>query len=291
MEKQALFATIPPIVSTLVFILIAWRPWKREGCPNGAWGSALGLAIGYAAADIRIRSWPFDFNQDLLPAGGGRWHPHIALVTALIVVGLTRYKKIGARLPVSVVLTAGAVALYLRVAMADDAKATLPALGIFTAIGLVLWSCIWAAAKNGKGARLPLMLWAAAAGASLILLQSGNAALAMLSGALAASMGVFAVFGWIRPSLPMVTGALPVYTLVMLGLLIVGRGFAQPYQKSDHPIILAAMAVASPVLMMVPPLRKLKPAVGTLVGMILTGAIAAVGLYLTPDGFDFSGFK
>ena len=288
MEKQALLGILPPILSTLIFLL-AWRPWKKDGCPNAAWASAIGLAIGYAISDILIRGVHREWHG-ILPNGGSLWHPHIAISTALIVAALTRFKKIP-RLPVSILLTAAAVALYLRVPLTDNPKAALPALILFTGIGLLLWTCIWSAAKNTKGARLPLMLWAAAAGSALILLQSGNAALAQLSGALAASMGVFILLGWLRPQLPAVNGALPVYTLVMLGLLIVGRGFAHPWQKSDRPFIFAAAAVASPILTLLPPIRKLKPWAGTLLGVILTLAISAIGLYLTEDGFDFSGFK
>src|SRR6516225_3165232 len=99
MEKQALLGIVPPIIATLVFVLLAWRPWKK-GCPNGAWGSALGLAIGYAAADILIRSWPFDVKQDLLPAGGSRWHPHVALAAAVFVAALSKVRKPVLRIPI-----------------------------------------------------------------------------------------------------------------------------------------------------------------------------------------------
>ncbi len=285
--KQALlYGVLPPAVITLVFILASWQPWKRSGTPNGAWGSALGTGIGFALADILIRGW-----HGLLPPGGGSLHPHVALITALIIAGLTYKKAIGARLPVSILLTAGTSCLFFRAALTADWRATWPYAAVATAVGLIQWTSIHTAAHKPQGARIPLMLWAAAVGNSLILLQSHNSALAQLSGALAASMGVFVLVGWLRPQIPAVSGAIPVYLQVMLGLLVVGRGFTDPWAKTDWSLAVAAAAVASPVLTLAPPIRKLKPWLGTVVSVLLTFAICAAGLYLTQDGFDFSGFK
>jgi len=285
-KEAVLYGVLPPAVITLVFVIASWQPWKRTGAPAGAWGSALGIGIGYAVADILIRGW-----HGLLPPGGGLMHPHIALVTALVIAALTFRKSIGARLPISVILTAGASALVLRAGLTNDFGAAIPYVAAATAAGVVMWMCVWSAAHKVRGARIPLMLWAAATGSSLILLQSHNAALAQMSGALAASMGVFILLGWIRPQIPAVLGAIPVYLLVMLGLLIAGRGFIEPWQKTHWALVLAAVAVASPVVTALPLFRKLRPWAVTAAGVLLAFAISAAGLYLTHDGFDFSGFR
>lgn len=290
MEEQALKGVIPPIVATLFFLLIAWRPWKRSGTPNGAWGSALGLAIGYAIADILVRGTHTNLYH-VFPRSGSNWHPYIAVATGALIAALSSYKKIGARLPVSILLTALASTLYFRSMFVADWKGTLPAIGIATAVGLFMWMGVWSAAHKATGARIPLMLWAAATGSALILLQSHNLALAQMAGALAASMGVFILLGWLRPSIPAVTAAIPVYILVMLGLFIVARGFMKPWETAHWSIALAAVAVASPGLTLLPPFRKLKPWLGTLAGLLLTLAISAIGLALTPSGFDFSELK
>lgn len=290
MEKQALLGVIPPIIATLIFILIAWRPWKKSAWPTGNWGSAFGIAIGYSISDLLLRGVHTEW-RGILPVSGGNFHPHVALLTAIIVSLLSRYKKIGARMPSSIFLAAIACAAYLRTPLANDRDATIPIYLILTAICLAMWSCIRAASHLSKGARIPLVLWAAATGNALILLQSHNLALAQLSGALAASMGVFVLLGWLRPQLPAIHAAVPVYTLVMAGLLIAGRGFNTPWSRADRPFLFAALAVASPILTMLPPIRKLKPWLGTLIAIILTLTLCAVGLYLTDDGFDFSGFK
>lgn len=288
MEEQALKGVIPPVLLTLFFVLIAWRPWKRSGTPNGAWGSALGLAIGYAIADLLVRGTHTNLYH-FFPRSGSNWHPYIAVATAALIAALSTYKKIGARLPVSILLTAIASTLYFRSMFVQDMAGTLPAIGIATAVGLILWMGVWSAAHKTTGARIPLMLWAAATGISLIFLQSHNLALAQMSGALAASMGVFVLLGWLRPSIPAVSAAIPVYILVMLGLLIVGRGFMKPWETSHWSFVFAAGAVASPGLTLLPPFRKLKPWLGTLAGVLIALAISAIGVALTPSGFDFSG--
>jgi hypothetical protein len=285
-KTAPLYGVLIPALITLAFVAAAWRPWKRAGVPTGGWGSALGVSLGYIAADILIRGW-----HGLLPPGGGLLHPHIALATALIAAPLTFSRKLWAWLPTMSVLSLASSAAILRAAINADARAAIPYVAIAGAVGLALWLCIFLAARRSTGARVPLMLWAAAAGSALILLQSGNLALAQMSGALAACMGVFILLGWLRPQIPAVLGATPVFAMVMLGLLIAGRGFAEPWKNTDRALILAAAAIASPALTLLPPLHRLKPWAGTLVGVLCTAAISAAGLYLTTDGFDFSGFR
>lgn len=288
--KQALIqGIIIPAVITLFFVVVSWRPWKRDGAATGAWGSALGIAIGYAAADFIIRGWHGSL-LGIFPKAGSNYHPYVALCAGILIAALTFWKKIGARLPVSILLTSGACLLYYRSFLFGDLQGTLPVLGISVAAGLLMWLCVWTPAFKARGARIPLMLWAAAVGNALILAQSGVASLAQMSGALAAAMGVFVLLGWIRPGIPAVTGALPVYTLVMLGLLIHARDFG-PLKKTDFALMVAALAVCSPALTLLPPMKKLKPWACTAVGLALTCVVCAVGLWLTPDGFDFSGFK
>jgi hypothetical protein len=135
------------------------------------------------------------------------------------------------------------------------------------------------------------MLWAAAAGNALVFLQNHSLSLAQMSGALAACMGGFVILGWWRPQLPAIRGAIPVYVLVMLGLLIVGRGFATGWDSTHWSYVLAAAAVASPVLTLIPPLKKLTPWTGTLIGFLLTLALCAAALALSDSKFDFSGLS
>lgn len=285
MEKQALLGVLPPVIITLILVVIAWRPWKKSGWPNGDWGSALGVAAGYATADILVRGW-----QGALPSGGDL-HPHIAVLAAFFVMATSRPKLATFRSLLAIILTVGAAALVLRTSLADNRDVALKVLGISAGAGLVMWASCSTAAKCSGGARVPLMLWAAAAGNALIFLQNTSLSLAQMSGALAACMGVFVLLGWWRPLLPAVRGAIPVYVLVMLGLLIAGRGFAVEWRTTQWSFILAACAVASPLLTLFPPIKKLKPWQGTLVGMLLTVALCIAGLALSPNKFDFSGYN
>lgn len=282
MLEQALPGVLPPIVFSLVFLAIAWRPWKKAGWPKADWGSALGVALGYIVADELVRG-----THKLWPSGG-EMHPHIALLAAVFVVLTARPKLVTFRALLAVILTVAATALVLRTPLRDNREHAIKVIAIASAAGLAMWSaCALAAARHG-GARVPLMLWAAAAGNAVMFLQNTSISMSQMSGALAACMGGFVLLGWWRPHIPAIRGAIPVYVLVMLGLMIVGRHYDRPWEQSHWSFVLGACAVASPALTLLPPVKKLKPWQGTLVGLILTVVLCIAAIALSDNKFDFS---
>jgi hypothetical protein len=283
--RQALQGLLPPLVITALLVVVAWRLWRRSGWPNGAWGSALGVGLGYAVSDVLLRGWEWP-----VPAGGGRLHAAIAIVSATLTALLSLKANTRFPLPLMAILTAGASAAVLRTPLGDDARHAVAYVIGATLIGLVVWLGVSRALREGTGARVALGLWGAGAGASVVLLQSGNLALAQLSGALAASMGTVVVAGWVRPQVPAVNAAAPVFTTVLLGLFIAGRGFAKPWSPTDWSFILSAAAVASPVVSTLPPLKSLRPWVTTGLTLLASLGLCAAGVALSENGFDFSGY-
>ncbi len=285
MLEQALPGVLPPVVFSLFFLAMAWRPWKRSGWPKGDWGSALGVALGYIVADELVRRthqvWP----------DGGRMHPHIALFAAVFVIATARPKLATFRALLAVILTIAVSALILRTPLRDDRGHAMKVIAIASGAGLAMWSACSLAASRQGGARVPLMLWAAASGNAVVFLQNSSISMAQMSGALAACMGGFVLLGWWRPQIPAVRGAIPVYVLVMLGLMVVGRHYDKPWEESHWSFFLGACAVASPAVTLLPPIKKLKAWLGTLVGLMLTIALCVAAVALSDNKFDFSSLS
>jgi hypothetical protein len=225
-----------------------------------------------------------------MPAGGGRLHALIAIGAALLTALIPRNLRTPARFAVVASLLAGASALVLRTPLKDDGVAALPLLLSAIAIGLAMWLCIDLATRSSNGPRVALGLWGAASGSSAVLLQSGNLALAQLSGALAASLGVFVLALWWRPQAPMLLGATPVFVAVFLTLLIAGRGFASSWKPTDWSFVLAAAAAASPIAFALPFLRSQRPWVLGLLTVLLSLGLCAAGIAMSAHGFDFGGY-
>ena len=59
-QKQLVWAVAMPLGIAIVCMVIAWRPWQRDGreTVRGWWGGPLAVGLGYLVGHVTINQWP-----------------------------------------------------------------------------------------------------------------------------------------------------------------------------------------------------------------------------------------
>ncbi len=154
--------------------------------------------------------------------------------------------------------------------------------------GVILSVCAvlnTSAAKRG-GVSIPLALCAAGLAASVILMESGNAKLAQLAGALTSCLGIVAALAWWRPEVTLARGAAPVVALVFPGLLLSGYDLTWT-EIPAWCFVLAAVSPAALLVDRIPRMSSLKPVQAGAIrvgAVVLPVLVALAGALLAGDG-------
>lgn len=278
--NDILRALVPAMVITLVVLAWAWRPW-RGGSPRwGGAGSALAVGVSLAlAVGLYTRSWP-----GRPPENPDRWLGVVALIGAAWSLLANRVRRRTVRTAAAAFCVALAVGLLLWFELASPERRLggLARLAAYTAVGTALVTELRGLAERRPGARVPLVLWAAATGLSLVMLQSGVMSSAIPAAALAVVMGWFVLLGWWRPKLGAAAPAAPVAVLYLLGVYVGAHYYAPVWS-----FVAILGAVGACWLGEVGPPRRLPAWTATLLAFAVAGACVAVAIGLTPGGFDF----
>jgi hypothetical protein len=275
----ALMATLPAAILAAALLLGAWRPWKPTAA-RGWWGSALALGLGYALADRLVwTSW-----TGMPPREEHRWLPLIGLAGAAFGLAEPAWRNRPWR-GYAVVGLAGLCMLPLLwdfLASPSSRGSAVLFLALWTAACVIVAGDTDTTARQGPGARVPLALWATAAGAALVHIQSASLLLGMTVASIAAVMGVFVLLAWWRPGLNAVAAAVPAYVVLLLGSLVANR---QTYVEARVLLILAAL---TPGLGRWGPFRRLPGWGATLACLAISVALAAAAIgWFTLGGFHF----
>jgi hypothetical protein len=129
--------------------------------------------------------------------------------------------------------------------------------------------------RRRPGPLVPLLLAVTAVGSAVVLIQSGNAKLAQLAGALTAALGSIMVLAALVPDRPVAAGAVPVVAVLLPGLLAAGKF----YSFSDVPLTSYILVAAAPLglaLPELPGLRSLPSWAGAILRMLVVLGILAV---------------
>ncbi|MHC4416480.1 MAG: hypothetical protein ACYS0G_14505 [Planctomycetota bacterium] len=264
LETLFLGVVVPAVVCG-AFVIAARRPWRRKAPPaDGRWGSAAGLGAAFLLAFFALEGRP-----GLPPHESWQWLAY--LVPAAVAVGIV---EAAALWPV-------AVRWSVRLALAAAAGWLLVGdwverYWLWRLVGggavLALLAGLDCSAERAPGPSLPLSWCVAAAGAGALLLESQNAKLAQLSGALAASLGVMVALAWWRPAASPGRGAIPVFAVLLPGLLLSGYFLT----FSEIPGWVFVLAAAAPLAVWSGRLLgsdRLRPG---LAGALRVAAVAAV---------------
>jgi hypothetical protein len=287
--RQVLLGVALPATVALVAMLVAWRPWSRRD-RDGRWGGAVAFTLAFLASFVAEAGWP-----SLPPAE--RWHRLAFLVLGAGVVGvLVACARRRGVARVAGAALAGAIAGWLADLPGVDTTTWRVGMGVVTAT-LVL--ALDPLAKRRRGVALPVSLVVVFATLAMLLMESHNAKLAVVAGALSASAGGVAVLALLDDRVTLAGGGVVVAMTALAALGLAGRA----YDYADLPVACLALPVAAPLVLWVGEARIVDRRPGWLaaalrVAIVLVPCAIAVGLVLlgredaggAGDYGDYSGY-
>jgi hypothetical protein len=281
--QQAFQGVLLPVLVAAAVLLAGLRPWRRPGAEGrGGWWGAWALAAAFFAASWALRGRPH------LPAREAtEWIPWLAVPAAAAALPLAR------RLPGwGTWLARGALSLALSVLLLlpllrhtwSAGAGTAWIAGLAAAV-LLLWWALEGLAARLRDPSVPLVLLGVASGSGAVLMLSGSALLGQLAGALAAALGPLWLVSWWRKDAGLGRAAVPVVVVVLAGLWMAGRFYA------DLPAASAALlALAGPAAwtVLLPPVRRLalwaRLAIGAAAVIVPLAAALVLTLRASPPG-------
>ena len=276
MAKLVLLGLVLPVVLCATALIGAWRPW-RPGAPiaGGLWAGAVALGIGFVPAFLAADPWP-----GLPPHVTWHWIAWLAVVAAALGAadGLHRW-PLQVRLSAALALAAGCGWLLVG----DWVTHAWAWRGTTALVIALLLVTLNASAQRHRGASVPLSMCLAALGASVVLILSGNAKLALLAGALAACLGVAVVLAWWRPEVSLARGGVPVVAVLLPGLVLSGY-FLSWSEIAPWVFVLAAITPAFIWVSGSIPLDRLPPWQATTVRVALVALVVAVTVVAAMEG-------
>jgi hypothetical protein len=274
--QTILLSVLPPVGIALVVLLAGWRPWSKSA-PPAVWGtaaSALALGLGFAITDSLVwRGWP-----GFPPHESHRWLPYAGLAAAIGAIALKG--KGEGRFGVSSVIALASFAALRWSELSSKGSV------VYGAVWVVLATMVAGSMRTDGGmaakcgVRAPLSWLVAAVGMSLVGSKDALSS-ALLSGSIAAVLGVFVVLALWRPRWEFVPGLAPVVGVLYVGMLLT-------ISTTIESKVLLLLAGLAPGLAGVPAVAKLKPWMTTALCVLLAVALSVAAIWQSPGGFDFS---
>jgi hypothetical protein len=274
--QTILLSVLPPVGIALAALLAGWRPWSGTAAPGarGAAASASALGLAFAVTESLVyRSWP-----GFPPHESHRWLPYAGLAAAIAAI-LLKGKEDG-RFGISGIVALASFAALRWSELSSKSSVVYGALWVVLAT-MIAGSMRTDGSMAGRcGVRVPLCWLVASVGMSMVAVKDALSS-ALMSGSIAAVLGVFVVFAVWRPRWEFVPGLAPVAGVLYVGMLLTVSTFIE----SKVLLLLAGLA---PGLASLPALAKLKPWMTTVLCLLLTAVLAVLAIWQSPGGFDFS---
>lgn len=250
----------PALAAGCIWAFIGGAWFKQDA----RWVSSLAVASALVIAYVGLLQGP-----PLEPVGAREWLFWIAAGGALIspLESLNKRTVFLVRL----LFMSGLLALtlhrqYLNHWSGEGIDGAFPAVAICFAIGIVGWYAVEHMAQRSPGASAPLCLWAMAAGLALCSLWSSTGLYAQLAGSVAGALGAAVVLAWIRPGTWFAGGGAG---LAFALLFAIGCAVHYYAQLDTTEALLLATAPFAPLLVDLPPLRKLTGTRGAALRLVL----------------------
>lgn len=251
--SEMIFGIALPALLSLVALLLAWPPLgARHATPGRWWGAPIGLALATSCAALGLIGYPL--GKSATPTA--YLSPYILLAGSVgFVVALSEQRR--GRLSLALLLVPFALLFSSLLALSIAPLLTAGSIGSggeALKVGgvLLLLGCVLAAGAlrlgNAPGSDLPpevpavlppLVLFMVTVATSILLVLSGIISLAILCGALAATLGPAAVGALIRKDLQLGSGVKFSSALILSGLLAQGYLFGEMVHASGALVAFA----------------------------------------------------
>jgi hypothetical protein len=288
--REILYTSAVPAAVALLFLVAAWRPWKRRDAAvlHGHWGGPLaaGLAFlaSYALLDGEVPGWP--------PAQARHWLFYLA--AGLTVVGLAdsllpRFVSTANwfRAEIALLASGGAVlCLFSSLLAADNWPAPVAARWMvgMTAILHLVWVSTERLNDRLPRAAGPGILFVFASGVALVMLLSGSLVYGRMAGVLAVVAATALIVSLLAPAFSFSHGGITVLIPLSVCVLYLGYHLADPGVGNVNGALLLSSLIL-PWFARIPALGRRKPWVRVMVAIMLAALPVAVAAYRARDAF------
>jgi len=267
--EHIILGIVAPVLISAAVLMAAWRPWRERERARGGWGPPVAVGLGVLAAFIGLFGLP-----PLPPVESWQWLFYLTLAAALLgVADALVAAPLAVRRGLMWIPLAIAPWLLVRLLLPLEWSpgATYGFIAALAVANIIIWTAIDVLALRAGRFTLLLVLTILVSAASKVVLDSANAKLAQLAGALAATLGpamVLALWrdrginppaGGTRTAATALSGrATLTITLPFTGVLM--SAYVNNY--GDVPAASFVLLAAAPVAMALAefaPLHRLRP--------------------------------
>jgi hypothetical protein len=239
--KQALIGSLPAVLVSFFFLAISWKIWRRGQSGPGHWGTALGLALGYAGTHFAIHDWSFPYPPKLV----SDWVLYVGLAAGA--VGLLESSgKVKPPVRLTFYVLLAAFLAWIVPGLRSFGEDAAYQRWVWTGIAFVYALCVALATdkttEEGDGPWLAVA-WTILTGAfAFVCVQGGTGKIGQLVGGLSAVLGVAASIGFVHKRFSLRHGGVAVTAFVFSGLLLAVQLFTEVEMVGKLPFAAAPFA-------------------------------------------------
>jgi hypothetical protein len=214
-----LLEIIIPALLALAAMCLAWRPWRRFPQPKAHWGGAVAVALAVLAAYRPVfGAWP-----SFPPSTANHWLFYVVLLALLVGLldALIRPPRWIATIGIFIAAMA-ALAAMLKFALFGEEHGPAQSIGLLLLFGLIgaAWWITFELTADDGGVVAPLLMWITVSTVAVVFMLTDSFVWGKLAMALAAAAGALLVMILWRRSIRLSHGAMHVFAIVMLCLII-----------------------------------------------------------------------
>ncbi|MHC5063772.1 MAG: hypothetical protein ACYTG5_07345 [Planctomycetota bacterium] len=269
---------LPPLVIAAPPLALAWKPWRRDAGKGGDWALILALAAAPIAASISLEGLP-----PLLPVKGTQWL-WLCLVVAAVYGIVDDRRRMTHWYLGSLLLLILTPVLILQRLMSNswEVSESIEHAGLASILLLVPVLYLPRILSQRPGPLAPIALTLIASTAGFVLFGGGSAVFGQLAGALAAALGLSAAVAFRNPAFALGRGALLVFSMALVGLLLCGHHFSE----LDRRVGLLVWAAPLSLVTFILPVFRKRPILALLPCLLILGLAGYLGAPV-PDPYGY----
>ncbi len=240
-------------IIAVAILLPTLKPWRSPKSPTdkplGTWGAPSALTLSFCAVFAWLVStphWP--------PPTQWGWLFFIVLISGVAILLVTLVPKFRLLHLFAGPLAAGVLAWLLR-PYVDEAQLWSWRLGVGVAL-ILFWIIMEPLAHRTRGWPIPLALTLTAGTSAYVILLSGHATFALLTGTTVSVLGVFTLFSFRNRNASLARGGILILGVILLSMLTLTQTY---FDEEGLPFACFILPLAAPAFLWIgefPPLKR-----------------------------------